>query len=73
VTIKLFNLVARELGPHLLELGVLVTGRDLAGPLKAAGKDAKALERDGAAVSMDRLSDLFDSEREVLLQVKTYS
>ena len=73
VTIKLFNLVARELGPHFLELGVLVTGRDLAGPLKAAEKDVKALERNGAKVSTGQLSDLLDSDREVLLRVEASS
>jgi hypothetical protein len=73
VTIKLFNMVARELSPGFLRRGVIVTGRDLAGPLKAAEKGLEALERKGAPVSMAQLSDLFDSDREVFLQVKILS
>ncbi len=67
VKIKLFNMVARELGPGFLRRGVLVTGRDLAGPLQAAEKDLKTLKRNDAPVSMAQLSDLFDSDREVFL------
>lgn len=29
ITLKLYNMVARELGPHLLESGVLIAGSDL--------------------------------------------
>ncbi len=29
ITLKLYNMIARELGPHLLESGVLVAGADL--------------------------------------------
>ncbi|MCF8078281.1 MAG: hypothetical protein K9K88_03275 [Desulfobacterales bacterium] len=73
VTIKLFNMVARELGPGFLRRGVIVTGRDLSGPLKAAEKDLETLEQNGAPVSMAQLSDLFNSDREVFLQVEISS
>ena len=73
VTIKLFNMVARELGPGLLRQGVVVTGRNLSGMLQSAEKDVQAVERDGATVSMAQLSDLFDSDREVFLQVEISS
>ncbi|MGD8367736.1 MAG: hypothetical protein PVG78_08840 [Desulfobacterales bacterium] len=70
VTIKLFNMVARELGPGFLQRGVIVSGRELSGPLKAAEKDLETLARNGVSVSMAQLSDLFDSDREVFLQVE---
>lgn len=70
VTIKLFNMVARELGPGFLQRGVIVSGRDLSGPLKAAGKNLETLERNGVPASMAELSDLLDSDRDVLLQVE---
>ena len=70
VTLKLFNMVARELGPRLLEHGVIAAGRDLSGPLKAAEPHVKAVERSGAPASMAELSDLLDSDREVLLRVE---
>ena len=47
-----------------------LAGRDLSGPLKAAEPHVTAVERNGAPVSMAELSDLLDSDREVLLRVE---
>ena len=57
VTVKLFNLPARELGPELLRRGILVRSADLDYFLETRGKDffrgCKAIHLDGKAVGPD--------------------
>lgn len=73
VTVKLFNLVAKELGPAFLARGLLVSGKDLAAPLKAAGGAVTEVRREGKPVTLEALSDLFDSDAPVFFQVEHFS
>lgn len=59
VTLKLFNLVARELGPQLLERGVWFKGADLGGHLDRIGErsleTAEEIVWNGQSIPSDRL------------------
>ncbi len=69
VTIKLFNMVAKELGPHFLQRGVLVAGKVLAGLLASVPGDViSAIKRNGAPVLPEDLSDLTGSGAEIFLK-----
>ncbi|MFO7716462.1 hypothetical protein [Desulfosarcina sp.] len=57
VTVKLFNMVAREVGGRLLEAGVEVDGRDLQRSIdrcpEAFGRCIRKVRRDGQTVAAD--------------------
>jgi hypothetical protein len=69
VTVKLFNMVARELGPHFLKSGVQVPGRSLAASLQALSGAIRRIERNGRPAGLPELSDLFESDTEVFFRV----
>jgi len=75
ITLKLFNLVAKELGPHFLTRGVVVSSRAL-GELLAQQpgsfwQSIKSAEIDGSPCKVDQLTLHEWPEQEVLLQVQT--
>lgn len=72
-TLKLFNLVARELGPLFLEAGIIVSGRELAQFLDRADDQFRngweAAELDGKPVGTDTLPALLAGVEDVILSV----
>jgi len=74
VSIKLFNLVARELGPGFLEQGVLIRGADLQDFFRRQdrgfGKIGRAADIDGRPVDFEKVPDIIPENRLVLLALK---
>jgi len=77
VSIKLFNLVARELGPGFLQQGVLIHGADLQDFFRRQdrefGKIGKAADIDGRPVDFDKVPEIIPENRLVLLALRTVS
>lgn len=73
VTLKLFNLVARDLGPGLLERGVLIPGRQLKDFMARQGRwlwtECAALAVEGRPVAAEELAGLLRPDQEVALTV----
>jgi hypothetical protein len=74
VSIKLFNLVARELGPGFLEQGVLIRAADLQDFFRrqdrAFGKIGRSADIDGRPVDFEKVPDIIPENRLVLLALK---
>jgi len=74
ITLKLFNLVAKELGPHFLTRGVVVRSRALGELLaqqsRSFWQSIKSAEIDGLPCKVDQLTLHEWPEQEVLLQVQ---
>jgi len=74
ITLKLFNLVAKELGPHFLTRGVVVRSRALGELLaqqsRSFWQSIKSAEIDGLPCKVDQLTLHEGPEQEVLLQVQ---
>ena len=73
ITLKLFNLVAQELGPPFLHRGVTIKGQDLQHLLyhhleKLAGGGASC-ELDGAPIALNDLAQVDLVDKKVFLQV----
>jgi hypothetical protein len=75
VNIKLFNLVARELGPGFLEQGVLIRGADLQDFFRRQergfGKIGRAADIDGRPVEFEKAPEIIPENRLVLLALRT--
>ena len=75
VKLKLFNLVAKELGPVFLEKGVIIDGNTFQKFVSEKLEDLKAIfssiDLNGTKISFDRLKEFKWADREVLLQVTT--
>ena len=73
VTVKLFNLTAKELGPLLLSRGIGVTARDLLEMLEPSADDFRAgcprVSLDGRPLSFDQLKAALADHDEVELRV----
>jgi len=75
IVLKLFNLIAKEIGPDFLAKGIMVKGRALAEVL--AGQTAQfwqaveCVEIDRVRCEAERLQSLDLSNREVFLQVRS--
>jgi hypothetical protein len=74
VTLKLFNLVARELGPEFLKRGVLIACRQLKDFLERQGhwglKGCVAAEMDSKPVKTEDLSNRISLDGQAVLTVK---
>ncbi|MBI5581664.1 MAG: hypothetical protein HY895_21120 [Deltaproteobacteria bacterium] len=74
VTIKLFNLVARELGPGFLEQGVLIHGASLQDFFRRQdrgfGKIGRAADIDGRPVDFEKVPEIIPGNRLVLLALR---
>lgn len=74
VSIKLFNLVARELGPGFLEQGVLIRGADLQDFFRRQdrgfGKIGRAADIDGRPVDFEKVPEIIPENRLVLLALR---
>jgi hypothetical protein len=75
VSIKLFNLVARELGPGFLEQGVLIGGADLQDFFRRQdrgfGKIGRAADIDGRPVDFEKIPDILPENSMVLLALRS--
>jgi hypothetical protein len=75
VTLKLFNMVARELGPEFLKKGVCLSGVQLQDFLKRLGhwawKGCLSVDVDGKSATADQLIELLADRRWVRLSVHT--
>jgi hypothetical protein len=74
ISIKLFNLVARELGPGFMEQGVLIRGADLQDFFRRQdhgfGKIGRAADIDGQSVDFEKVPDIIAENRMVLLALR---
>ena len=74
VRIKLFNLVARELGPGFLEQGVLIRGADLQDFFRRQDrgfeKIGRAADIDGRPVDFEKVPEIIPENHLVLLALK---
>jgi len=74
VNIKLFNLVAREIGPGFLEQGVLIRGAELQDFFRRQdrgfGKIGRAADIDGRPVDFEKVPDIIPENRLILLVLK---
>jgi len=74
VNIKLFNLVAREIGPGFLEQGVLIRGADLQDFFRRQdrgfGKIGRAADIDGRPVDFEKVPEIIPENRLILLALK---
>jgi hypothetical protein len=75
VSIKLFNLVARELGPGFLAQGVLIGGADLQDYFRRQdrgfGKIGRAADIDGRPVDFEMIPDIIPENGLVLLALRS--
>ncbi len=75
VTIKLFNLILRELGPLFLERGIRVNGEDFyditARNEKVFMTGCKKAVKDGNDIIPEKLMEVEWEEKQVLLQIKS--
>ena len=74
VNIKLFNLVARELGPGFLEKGVLIRGADLRDFFRRQdrgfGKIGRAADIDGRPVDFEKVPEIIPENCRILLALR---
>jgi hypothetical protein len=74
VSIKLFNLVARELGPGFLEQGVLIRGADLQDFFRRQdrgfAKIGRAADIDGRTIDFEKINEIIPETRLILLVLK---
>jgi hypothetical protein len=74
VSIKLFNLVARELGPGFLEQGVLIRGADLQDFFRRQdrgfGKIGRSADIDGRPIDFETVPDIIPENRLILLALR---
>jgi hypothetical protein len=74
VTVKLFNLVARDLGPGLLERGVLIPGSQLKDFIARQGRwlwtECMAAAADGRPVRVEDVPDMIPEGGRVVLIVR---
>jgi hypothetical protein len=74
VLLKLFNMVARELGPEFLKQGVLVSGDQLRDFAQRQGRWAwegcLTAEADGQSVRVNRIAELLTGRRWIRLSVQ---
>jgi hypothetical protein len=74
VTVKLFNLVARDLGPGLLERGVLIPGSQLKDFIARQGRwlwtECMAAAADGGPVRVEDVPDMIPEGGRVVLIVR---
>jgi hypothetical protein len=75
VSIKLFNLVARELGPGFLAQGVLIGGADLQDYFRRQdrgfGKIGRAADIDGRPVDFEKVPGIIPENGLVLLALRS--
>jgi len=75
ITIKLFNLIARELGPLFLEQGIRVKGEDFfditARNEKVFMNGCKKAIKDGNNIDPEKLMEVEWEDKQVLLQIKS--
>jgi hypothetical protein len=75
IMLKLFNLIAKEIGPDFLARGILVKGRALAevlaGQTRQFWQNVEGVEIDKVRCGAERLQSLDLSTREVFLQVRS--
>ncbi len=75
VTIKLFNLIARELGPLFLEQGIRVKGEDFyditARNEKVFMTGCEKAKKDGNDTVPEKLMEVEWKDRQVVLQIKS--
>lgn len=73
ITLKLFNMIARELGPVFLRKGVIIDGNAFQNFVSDNLEDLKAacssIHLNNAKISVTRLKELKWADREVFLQV----
>jgi hypothetical protein len=73
ITLKLFNLIGRELGPKFLQKGILIDGDDLNDFLTRQGKifweGIKSATVDDRNMLIEQVKDLNWSGKEILLQI----
>lgn len=73
ITLKLFNMIAKELGPVFLRKGVIIDGNAFQNFVSDNLKDLKAacssIHLNNAKISVTRLKELKWADREVFLQV----
>jgi hypothetical protein len=73
ITLKLFNMVARELGPVFLQKGIIIDGNAFQCFVSDNLEDLKAgcssIQLNDMKIDVDRLKELKWADREVLLQV----
>jgi len=74
IVLKLFNLVARDIGPMFLTQGIWVNGKNLQGFLQRAPKHfwtgCRAAEIDGMHGEVDELAHMDWEQQQVLLKLK---
>ena len=74
VNIKLFNLVARELGPGFLEQGVLIQGADLQDFFRRQdrgfAKIGRAADIDGRPFDFEKITEIIPENRLILLALR---
>ncbi len=75
MVLKLFNRVAEELGPNLLEKGVWIKGRELGHFLLRQSDDfragCEALRVDGDKADLDKLSHINWTENRVFVRIRS--
>jgi len=73
ITLKLFNLIGRELGPKFLQKGILINGNDLNDFLKRQGKifweKINSAYADDKNLPIEQIKNLDWSGKEILLQI----
>jgi len=73
ITLKLFNMVARELGPEFLKKGVIIDGKTFQNFVSDNLEDLKtacsSIHLNDTKISATRLKELKWADREVLLQI----
>ena len=74
ITVKLFNLILKELGPEFLNRGVIIDGKTLAGFIGANRKVIEeglfSAETDGVKIETEKLFDIkWENKAELLLKV----
>ena len=73
ITLKLFNLVAQELGPPFLHRGITIKGQDfqhlLAHHLESLSDGGASCERDGRPIALKDLAQIDLLDKKVFLQV----
>ena len=76
VSLKLFNILLREIGPTFLKKGLWIQGKDLADFLKRQSDDfwagCKKAHLDGETLDLNRLSGNEWADRQVFLQLRAY-
>lgn len=73
VTVKLFNLTVKELGPVLLKYGIRLVGRDLQEALQEFSDDfrkgARNISFDGVSIDFDRLLNKIQTTAEAVMVI----